>query len=209
MEHLLYTEHRVGVHGGLPCDEQLAWFGALASQGFLAAVLLGMAFLLAWGTIAEKEWKEILLRFFLMAVGFLGYMLSGIPDRDLEAVLARPLLEMGDRPWVWASAVPAGVGLLCSWLLMRAVKAHDRRPIRALMLVGPVALLVYGQLVLPTLLQLGVLDFEVLVPGVAFGAGMVFYIAFIEDWRTLRFGFLSRIAGLFQRTRAAGAGERQ
>lgn len=33
MEHLLYTERRVGVHGGLPCDEQLAWFGLESPPG--------------------------------------------------------------------------------------------------------------------------------------------------------------------------------
>lgn len=166
-----------------------------------------MAFLLAWGTIVVREWKEILLRFFLMAVGSLIYLLSGITDVDLGATLARPLAEMGERPYLWVSAIPAAVGLLMSWVLMRAVKARDRRPVRALMLFGPGVTMFFAQLVLPTLLQLAVLDLEVLVPGVAFGAGMVFYIAFIEDWRTMRFGFVTRIARLFHRRRTVSASD--
>ena len=164
-------------------------------------MLLGLTFLMVWGSIAEREWKEIALRLFLLAVGSLGYLLGGVTEMNLTQTVAVPLSQIGEDPYRWAAGIPAAVGLLLAFLLMRAVKAKGRRPVRAILLVAPVVVLFYGQLVLPTLLELAVLDLTVLLPGVGLGAGLVFYIAFIEDWRTTRFGFVSRIGALFRRRR--------
>jgi hypothetical protein len=180
-------------------DEQLAFLGAVSAQGFLAAVFLGMLFMMVWGSIAEKEWKEIALRLFLLAVGFLGYLLSGITNLNLTQAVAVPLSEMGHDPYRWATGVPAAAGLTLSFLLMRAVKSRGRRPIRGILLIGPAVLLFFGQLVLPTMLQLAVLDLTVLLPGVGFCAGLIFYVAFVEDWRRTRFGFIHRFGRLFRR----------